>query len=544
MSISGAEAVLRDDWVTTAPIPLAEPPPRYRSARLAAYAALVPALVTVAVCFYQLGLPNVLYGIHEYDDGVYMAAALRLVNGSIPYRDFVIVHPPGIVLLMAPVAFLGRFLGSDVSLALARDVTALLTAVNVVLAGVAVRHRGRTAALIAATALACFPMAPAADSTLFLEPYLIFFCLLGLVLMFSNGRLASRRRLVLAGVAFGLAGSVKVWAGFIVAAAVVVCVRRARQSLWPMLAGCAVGVAVPCLPFFLMAPRNFVRDVLGDQFERVVTGTAVFSWTDRLLYLTGMTGLTVFKTPGGIAVALAGLFLVAVGFAFIRRKASVLPADRMILLASAGTVIAMWAPNALYAHYVYFSAAFLAMLLAVVTSLLVSGADTPNWRRVVALGCATAMIFLVPQQAGYARSNLAVAKNSTFLNIMIPPNACVVTDNIVITLSADLFTPNRPGCPAVVDPFGTWLANGPAQEPAYGGEGTLVEVPSPPAFVNEWAAWLGQADYVVEMAPFSGYIPWTPQLRAWFSSDFKLVNNPPGLWVYQHRTRTPPPIDR
>lgn len=547
MSITGAEAVFTDENLAGSGAPVSKRHSRPVSARLAAYAALAPALVSIAICVYQLGLPNVLYGVHEYDDGVYMAAALRLLNGSIPYRDFVIVHPPGIVLLMAPVALVGRLFGSDVSLALARDLTALVTALNVVLAGVAVRHRGRVAALIAGTALACFPMAPAADSTLFLEPYLVFFCLLGLILMFSEGRLASRRRLLMAGVAFGLAGSVKVWAGFVFAAAVLVCLRKARQALWPVLAGCAAGFVVPCLPFFVMALRNFIRDVFGDQFARTVTGTAVFSWADRVLYLTGLTGLTIFKTPRGIAVAAAVLCVAVVGVAFRRGRASVLPADWMILLASAGAVIAMWLPNAMYAHYVYFSAPFLGMLLAVVASLLIPASDSRTWRRAVALGCATAMIFLIPQQMGYARSNLAAATNPTFLNIMIPPNACVVTDKVAVTVAADLFTPNGPGCPDVVDPFGTWLAEGPAQEPVYdgtSGAGTAVEVPAPAPFVNEWARWLSQADYFIALAPFSGYIPWTPQLRAWFGSNFKLMSNPEGLWIYQHKVRTPPPVDR
>ncbi|MBV9660603.1 MAG: hypothetical protein JO337_05550, partial [Acidimicrobiales bacterium] len=164
-------------------------------------AALLPALGALAVCLYDLHLPNVLYGTHEYDDGVYMGAALRFVEGVMPYRDFVIVHPPGILLLMAPIALIGKVVGSDTSMAMARDLTALIAAGNVILAAVVVRHRGWKASLIAGTALACFPMAPAADSTLLLEPYLVFFSLLGLVVMFRDGRLASPRRVVAAGVA-------------------------------------------------------------------------------------------------------------------------------------------------------------------------------------------------------------------------------------------------------------------------------------------------------------------------------------------------------
>ena len=70
-------------------------------------AAVVPGLVALGVCAYQLSLPNVLFGYHystgnPYDDGVYLGAALHLVNGVLPYRDFVLLHPPGITLLMTP----------------------------------------------------------------------------------------------------------------------------------------------------------------------------------------------------------------------------------------------------------------------------------------------------------------------------------------------------------------------------------------------------------------------------------------------------------
>ena len=47
-------------------------------------------------------------GVTQYDDGVYLGAAIRFVSGVLPYRDFVFVQPPGIVVLMSPVALLGR----------------------------------------------------------------------------------------------------------------------------------------------------------------------------------------------------------------------------------------------------------------------------------------------------------------------------------------------------------------------------------------------------------------------------------------------------
>jgi alpha-1,2-mannosyltransferase len=66
----------------------------------------------IAVCtaaaaflrFYQLTRPGYLLGVTEYDDGVQFGDAMRLVGGVIPYRDFVVMQPPGSIVLMAPVA--------------------------------------------------------------------------------------------------------------------------------------------------------------------------------------------------------------------------------------------------------------------------------------------------------------------------------------------------------------------------------------------------------------------------------------------------------
>ena len=53
-----------------------------------------------------------LLGVTEYDDGVYLGAALRLVHGVLPYRDFVLVQPPGLILVMTPVAALAKWTGT------------------------------------------------------------------------------------------------------------------------------------------------------------------------------------------------------------------------------------------------------------------------------------------------------------------------------------------------------------------------------------------------------------------------------------------------
>src|SRR5277367_2955347 len=67
---------------------------------------LTAALVALAIVWYDLAQPQGLYAVKQYDDGVYFGAAVRLVSGVLPYRDYVFLQPPGIAVLGAPIAWL------------------------------------------------------------------------------------------------------------------------------------------------------------------------------------------------------------------------------------------------------------------------------------------------------------------------------------------------------------------------------------------------------------------------------------------------------
>ena len=59
-------------------------------------------------------------GISNYDDGVYFAGAESLVSGRLPYRDFVLLHPPGIVVVLSPFAALAHLLSDATAFELGR----------------------------------------------------------------------------------------------------------------------------------------------------------------------------------------------------------------------------------------------------------------------------------------------------------------------------------------------------------------------------------------------------------------------------------------
>ena len=181
----------------------------------------VAALLGLGLRVFQLTRPGYLTGFTQYDDGVYIGNALRLVNGVIPYRDFAMVQPPGSMLLMVPAALGGKVFGSAWALAASRVLTVGADTANVVLAGLLVRHRGPLAAGVASGVYAVYPAALNASQSLFLEPWLNLFCLLGAVLLFDGDHLAGHRgvpgehgsrRAFWAGVCFGFGAAVKIWA--------------------------------------------------------------------------------------------------------------------------------------------------------------------------------------------------------------------------------------------------------------------------------------------------------------------------------------------
>src|SRR5207247_2246773 len=97
---------------------------------------------------------------------------------------------------------------------------------------------------------------------------LVLFCLLGATAMFAGDDLASRKRLALAGLAFGFAGAVKIWAIFPFAVALACCARRFRRNGGPLSVGAIAGFTLPSVAFFLLAPSHFVRDTLVLQLGR------------------------------------------------------------------------------------------------------------------------------------------------------------------------------------------------------------------------------------------------------------------------------------
>jgi hypothetical protein len=103
---------------------------------------------------------------------------------------------------------------------------------------------------------------------------------------------------------------------------------------------------------------------------------------------------------------------------------------------------------------------------------------------------------------------------------MVPSGACVLTDQVAVTLAANRFVSTDPNCPKVIDSLGTTLALSRGLKPQTG----AAKV----ARVNEaWSQAFSKAQYVLLTATNTRRIAWSPQLEAYFASHFHVIYQSP-----------------
>ena len=498
----------------------------------------VAALLGLGLRVFQLTRPGYLAGFTQYDDGVYIGNALRLVNGVIPYRDFAMVQPPGSMLLMVPAALGGKVFGSAWALAASRVLTVGADTANVVLAGLLVRHRGALAAGVASGVYAVYPAALNASQSLFLEPWLNLFCLLGAVLLFDGDHLAGHRgvsgehgsrRAFWAGVCFGFAAAVKIWAALPALVAWLLCLRGRRDRI-PFAGGFVVGIAVPCLPFLALAPSGFGRTVFVSELVQATHGRV--GANPRLADITGIVGLSSVgvnpKIWAGATAAGVLLLLVVIAWLRARRAGSRATAlDWFALICTFVVVGMLFSPSEWYVHYAAFAGPFLAVLVGLSAARLVAARQPPvqkprNWVRVWAGVVAALLIAAMGAADGYTVTTLYPARDLSAASALIPPGACVLTDTAAATVVIGRFSASSPGCPVIVDTVGTLIATTHGKD-FVAGPGVLQ------ADTQVWQQAFEQARYVWLIGN-NGYtgarIAWTPALHAYFETHFRLIGLP------------------
>jgi hypothetical protein len=382
--------------------------------------------------------------------------------------------------------------------------------------------------LTAGLLLALYPAAIDATHTLLLEPYVALFCLIGVNLLFKAGRVASGRRVLYAGLALGFACSIKLWAAPVIVAALLVLAIFSRKALAALSAGVAVGFGVVFLPFFLTAPSASISDVFLAQFKRSdASSSALFT----LRQLTGADAIESIHVPNFVVVAVTAIFAAFVLLRVIRDRRDLGPCDWCVIAAFVATTTACFATGQFYAHYSYLPIVWIATTAA----LLVPRASPVRVPRAVMLVLLVILCGVaLDQNVRHARVVLAGSFTvAGVLDEVVPPGGCVLVDVTTFSIVADRFTSADPGCPLMIDPYGEWVMHTQPRRPYVG--------VYPQGFVGDFANKLNSSAFVAVAAPYSTYVPWTPELGRWFAANFEEIRRTNEVVVYIHRQHAPPP---
>ena len=500
-----------------------------------------PVVVVAAVALVAASLPllmaNGSLGAYGFNGAIYLGSAVHLVHGVLPYRDYVFIQPPGITLLLSPLGALSLLTGSHAIWSLARVLMILVVAADSVLVALLLRRFGPLASLVGGLFLATCSVAGSVSTQVKLEPFLVALVLGGALLAFPASGIAKGRLALVAGLLVGAAGSIKLLAAVPALVMLLIIWRRARGSSAGFATGLLVGFVLPLLPFFLLAPRAFLHEVLTTQQQRRPSPPQATGVLHRLASF-GYELLRPLSPSLVVGAVLGSLLLGLLLASTIRRRREL---GELECFAAATTLLCgaslLLLPES-FSYYLWFPAAFLALWLGCVVALELRGLAASH-RGVpaaalrplgIAALCLLSLLFL-GAQLRTTRAALASTRApgpSSLISSTIPAGACAVSNDAFTTLMADRLSSSRSGCVVVLDAEGLWLSLAPTQPPAAGAA-------APPAVVAAWETALSSADDVVINRYGEAWIPWTPTLRSWFASHFRLVGSAGQLEVYVAR---------
>lgn len=303
----------------------------------------------------QSGPPN-------YDPGVYYAAGDALTFGRLPYRDFILLHPPGLMLVLAPFALLGRLTTDHAGFITANFAFIVLAGVNsVLIVRIATRlGLGRMAALAGGLFYALWFGSAGAEYMLRLETLGNFFLLVGLLGYVVAENSPKRYPAILCGLGFGAAASVKIW--WIVPLVLILAwhlvARRPLRRLGLTTAGAAASLLLINGPFFLAAPSQMWHMVVTEQLGRWRGPTTALG---RLNQLSSVGLFTVHLQHSSVVAVVVLFGAVFVGAAVLAWR--VRGGRLMVVLAVAQLLLLVVAPS-WFAFYTDYATPALALTLA------------------------------------------------------------------------------------------------------------------------------------------------------------------------------------
>lgn len=385
-----------------------------------------------------------------YDETVYYAASSSLLHGRVPYHDFVLLHPPVVMLALLPAALLGHLTSDHVGFMAANIGFSVIGAVNAVLvAAVAWRLGLRRGAGMVGGLLYAIWFAPAvAEYSARLEPLGNFFLLLGLLALVSAlDPTRPRRRLFLAtaGALFATAASTKIWfiVPLVVALGWVLLVQRRRHDAMLMAIGAVAAGVVIDVPFLIASRGEMWSMVVTAQLER--HPAASHPYVVRIADLS----TAYFPRPDGVT---AGIVLSAVvGTAVLIAVLALawrVPAARLVVALAVAALLTLLLSPAWFEPYADFSAAPVAICAAAAAHAMPTRLRAAGWAPAVCAAGVTVAVLVQGYPAMYwwgPQELTAEARHAR----------CVTSDSPAGLIALDVLDRDlHNGCPVWVDPIG------------------------------------------------------------------------------------------
>jgi hypothetical protein len=446
-----------------------------------------------------------------------------LVHGILPYRSYIDVQPPGIALLMAPFAFLGRLLSNRIAFEWARLFVVAVGIANIGLLGRIVRRRPWLGVLTALFVLAFYLDTLISNQTILLEPFLVFGTLLGFLVIFDDSECAtfSSSRWLVAGALIGLTTSIKIWEIVPLAVLLVFASLRGRRCLSHYVVGVISGGALVCAPFFVLAPSKFFNEVIVVQATR--SHLDQVSEKSRLWNLLGAHGSGHIPLSATLWVPIALCIIAALVYVLIhfgrrghsRRALTNLDACAVACLVIVG--VSYLATGEYDSHYGGFIAPFLALVLSATAARLLPMAIST-----------VKLCFVIALFAYFSWSVRSFIETkypdipSTAIEYTFSPSACVLSQTYSPLILSDRYNLFETTCPHALDIYGTELTDG-------NGEANLESDARAPKLQSDWLSWLHRAKGVILLSPASRDPNLGIAARSYFPEHFYLSDNLDGL---------------
>lgn len=384
-----------------------------------------------------------------FDEAVYFIGAQHLWSGELPYRDFLFVHPPGMLVALTPAAWLADLVGDSNTMAAAKVVFAHVGAACAGLVAWLLLRFGVAAALFGGGLYAVWSAAVWGETMLMMGPLLNVGLLVALML------LRRPEGALVAGVVLGLAVTVKLWALVpLVVVGIWVFARSGRLSMMRFAAGAVAAAAVMVAAFLVAAPGRMFSDVVGFQSGRPRSDTGL---GERVFFFTG--SLIGYERIPNLGWLVAGLVAVALPLIHaVRRRVPAPRWDEPVwwpVLALAQLAALAAAPS-FYNHYTGFAAPALCLLAGYGVYVLRENVSGIGLRRLVVVAAAVGV-------AGLAMASVWVVAGGHAqppeLAAVAAGHDCVWMHDPAALIEADISGRQiERGCPMFVDRYAFALA--------------------------------------------------------------------------------------